>query len=165
MRRTRLRKLVFVFPSCADKKNHPVSIVYVPSHLYHMLFELFKVRHLLELLVVIIKKYIYLILFIIYFLKRDFSFFVECHESNYRDPREQQQPSTHSSHGVSWRRGHVSQGGFQTLLLSMVILVNMEIAKMNFLDVFTRLYSMKTKKCSGSRWFTFSWSSIQTNHV
>lgn len=26
------------------KKSHPVSIVYVPSHLYHMLFELFKVR-------------------------------------------------------------------------------------------------------------------------
>ncbi|CAN9508772.1 unnamed protein product [Ophioblennius macclurei] len=24
------------------KKNHPISIVYVPSHLYHMLFELFK---------------------------------------------------------------------------------------------------------------------------
>ncbi|XP_028989336.1 pyruvate dehydrogenase (acetyl-transferring) kinase isozyme 2, mitochondrial [Betta splendens] len=24
------------------KRNHPVSIVYVPSHLYHMLFELFK---------------------------------------------------------------------------------------------------------------------------
>lgn len=28
----------------AGKKNPPVSIVYVPSHLYHMLFELFKVR-------------------------------------------------------------------------------------------------------------------------
>uniref|UniRef100_A0A7N8WQ60 Protein-serine/threonine kinase n=1 Tax=Mastacembelus armatus TaxID=205130 RepID=A0A7N8WQ60_9TELE len=26
----------------ADEKNQPVSIVYVPSHLYHMLFELFK---------------------------------------------------------------------------------------------------------------------------
>lgn len=28
----------------AGMKNPPISIVYVPSHLYHMLFELFKVR-------------------------------------------------------------------------------------------------------------------------
>uniref|UniRef100_G3NI49 Protein-serine/threonine kinase n=1 Tax=Gasterosteus aculeatus aculeatus TaxID=481459 RepID=G3NI49_GASAC len=27
---------------CTKKKNLPISIVYVPSHLYHMLFELFK---------------------------------------------------------------------------------------------------------------------------
>ncbi|XP_033963307.1 pyruvate dehydrogenase (acetyl-transferring) kinase isozyme 2, mitochondrial [Pseudochaenichthys georgianus] len=27
---------------CSKKKNYPTSIVYVPSHLYHMLFELFK---------------------------------------------------------------------------------------------------------------------------
>ncbi|MEQ2185361.1 [Pyruvate dehydrogenase (acetyl-transferring)] kinase isozyme 2 [Goodea atripinnis] len=32
------------FYFCADKKkSDPISIVYVPSHLYHMLFELFKV--------------------------------------------------------------------------------------------------------------------------
>uniref|UniRef100_A0A672GZV7 Protein-serine/threonine kinase n=1 Tax=Salarias fasciatus TaxID=181472 RepID=A0A672GZV7_SALFA len=38
------RKLRFPSsPLFADKKrNHPISIVYVPSHLYHMLFELFK---------------------------------------------------------------------------------------------------------------------------
>lgn len=32
-----------VLSPCVDKKNLPVSIVYIPSHLYHMLFELFKV--------------------------------------------------------------------------------------------------------------------------
>ena len=28
----------------ASNAQQPISIVYVPSHLYHMLFELFKVR-------------------------------------------------------------------------------------------------------------------------
>lgn len=36
--------------SAAKIPDQPVHIVYVPSHLYHMLFELFKVRH--QLLVI-----------------------------------------------------------------------------------------------------------------
>lgn len=35
--------LLLLFFCCAGKMNLPISIVYVPSHLYHMLFELFKV--------------------------------------------------------------------------------------------------------------------------
>lgn len=34
-----------LFVPCVDKKNLPISMVYIPSHLYHMLFELFKVQH------------------------------------------------------------------------------------------------------------------------
>lgn len=33
------------FPAASDSKQ-PIHMVYVPSHLYHMLFELFKVRQL-----------------------------------------------------------------------------------------------------------------------
>lgn len=31
-------------PLTAKSPNQPLDIVYVPSHLYHMLFELFKVK-------------------------------------------------------------------------------------------------------------------------
>lgn len=37
-------------PPRVDKKNLPISIVYIPSHLYHMLFELFKVRHIEQMI-------------------------------------------------------------------------------------------------------------------
>jgi len=35
--------LYIYVPFTANNRNQPISIVYVPSHLYHMQFELFKV--------------------------------------------------------------------------------------------------------------------------
>lgn len=32
-----------VFPLTAKEPDKPITVVYVPSHLYHMVFELFKV--------------------------------------------------------------------------------------------------------------------------
>nr|XP_020460411.1 pyruvate dehydrogenase (acetyl-transferring) kinase isozyme 2, mitochondrial-like [Monopterus albus] len=37
-----LRSPDLILQEMSSKKNEPISIVYVPSHLYHMLFELFK---------------------------------------------------------------------------------------------------------------------------
>lgn len=34
---------VFLFIPSAKEEGKPVTVVYVPSHLYHMVFELFKV--------------------------------------------------------------------------------------------------------------------------
>lgn len=36
--------LLLLLSFTAKNRNEPISMVYVPSHLYHMLFELFKVR-------------------------------------------------------------------------------------------------------------------------
>lgn len=37
------KKKIFSFFSLAKAPNKPIQVVYVPSHLFHMLFELFKV--------------------------------------------------------------------------------------------------------------------------